>query len=483
MVFSSTIFLFIFLPFVLLCYYLLNRPFKNIFLMLASLFFYAWGEPKFVFVMIGSLLVNYLAALLIDYFKKSSSNKAVKVVLAITVVLNLSLFFVFKYLNFTIKNINTISQFFGVTMQLPQTNILLPIGISFFTFQAMSYVFDVYYGYGDVQKNPLNVILYVSLFPQLIAGPIVRYQTVANEIKSRQETLSDFSRGIERFIIGLAKKVIIANTVAVAADAAYAALSNNTLTVGLSWIGAIAYSLQIYFDFSGYSDMAIGLGLMFGFHFLENFDHPYMSKTISEFWRRWHISLGTWFRDYVYFPLGGSRVKSKRRLVFNLFVVWMLTGIWHGANWTFVLWGFMYFAAIATEKVTGLERKLEKSKVLSIIYRVLTLLIVLVGWVVFRAANLSSGVAYLGAMFGCAPRGIWSDYTGSMSIQYLIIFAIAVICCFDWNHILSVWNDRVPQKFAAIMPVFKILLLLMIAIISISFTVASNYNPFIYFNF
>ena len=451
--------------------------------MLASLFFYAWGEPKFVFVMIGSLLVNYLAALLIDYYKKSSSNKAVKAVLAITVLLNLSLFFVFKYLNFTIKNINIISQFFGVTMQLPQTNIVLPIGISFFTFQAMSYVFDVYYGYGEVQKNPLNVILYVSLFPQLIAGPIVRYQTVANEIKTRQESLSDFSKGIERFIIGLAKKVIIANTVAVAADAAYAALSSSTLTVGLSWIGAIAYSLQIYFDFSGYSDMAIGLGLMFGFHFLENFDHPYMSKTITEFWRRWHISLGTWFRDYVYFPLGGSRVQTKRRLVFNLFVVWMLTGIWHGANWTFVIWGFMYFALIAVEKVTGLERKLEKRKAFSGIYRVFTLLIVICGWVIFRATNLSSGVAYLGAMFGSAPHGIWSDFTGSMFTQYIIIFAIAIICCFDWNRILSVWNYKVPQNVEAIKPVLKIVLLLLIAIISISFTIASTYNPFIYFNF
>lgn len=483
MVFSSTIFLFIFLPLVLLSYYLLDRPFKNILLLLASLFFYAWGEPKFVFVMIGSLLVNYLSAFLIDYFKKSSSNKTVKVVLAITVLLNLSLFFVFKYLNFTIRNINAVSQFFGSTMQLPETHIVLPIGISFFTFQAMSYVFDVYYGYGEVQKNPLNVILYVSLFPQLIAGPIVRYQTVANEIKTRQETLSDFSKGIERFIIGLAKKVIIANTVAVAADAAYAALSNNTLTVGLSWIGAIAYSLQIYFDFSGYSDMAIGLGLMFGFHFLENFDHPYMSKTISEFWRRWHISLGTWFRDYVYFPLGGSRVKSKSRLVFNLFVVWMLTGIWHGANWTFVLWGFMYFAVIATEKITGLERKLEKHKALSILYRVFSLLIVLVGWVIFRATNLSSGVAYLGAMFGNAPGGIWSNMTHFMLKEFAVILGIAIICCFDWKRILSSFHKQLSESKPNLVFILRFALLAVLATASISFNVISTYNPFIYFNF
>ena len=279
------------------------------------------------------------------------------------------------------------------------------------------------------------------------------------------------------------RPVVGGDTVAVAADTAYAALSNNTLTVGLSWIGAIAYGLQIYFDFSGYSDMAIGLGLMFGFHFLENFEHPYMSKTISEFWRRWHISLGTWFRDYVYFPLGGSRVKSKRRLVFNLFVVWMLTGIWHGANWTFVLWGFMYLVVIATEKITGLERKLEKHKVLSILYRVFTLITVLVGWVIFRATNLSSGVAYLGVMFGGAPHGIWSDFTGSMFTQYIVIFAIAIICCFDWNRILSVWNYKVPKTVEATKPVVKIVLLLLIAIISISFTIASTYNPFIYFNF
>ena len=484
MVFSSTIFLFLFLPLVLLGYYLLDRRYKNFFLLLASLFFYAWGEPKFVLVMIGSILVNYFAALGIDFNKKKSKNNSAKIILALAVLMNLSMFFVFKYLNFTTHNINRLLSIIGADAHtLPQTNILLPIGISFFTFQAMSYVFDVYYDKGEVQKNPLNVLLYVSFFPQLIAGPIVRYQTVADEIKVRKETLPDFSRGVERFIIGLAKKVILANTVAVAADFAYNALAEHTLTSGLGWIGAIAYSLQIYFDFSGYSDMAIGLGLMFGFHFLENFDHPYLSKTVAEFWRRWHISLGTWFRDYVYFPLGGSRVKTKRRLVFNLFVVWFLTGIWHGANWTFIIWGLMYFVLLAIEKTTDLEHRLAKHRILPIVYRVFTLLFIVCGWVIFRAESLPDGVAYLGAMFGAAPGGVWDKTTWVMLKQYAPILIIAIASCFDWRNTLSGLREKLQTKSPNTMFALKVVLLVLLAVFSLSFTVASTYNPFIYFNF
>ncbi len=483
MVFSSTVFLFIFLPFVLAGYYLLDRRFKNIFLLLTSLLFYAWGEPRFVFIMIGSILVNYLAALVVAYCKSKALQKRAKMALTFSVFFNLSLFFVFKYLNFTTQNINSLGVLLGCGALVPQTNILLPIGISFFTFQAMSYVFDVYYGKGQVQKNPLNVMLYVSLFPQLIAGPIVRYQTVADEIQTRKETLSDFSKGISRFLIGLAKKAVLANTVAVAADAAYAALTGGTLTTGLAWLGAIAYSLQIYFDFSGYSDMAIGLGLMFGFHFLENFDHPYLSKTVSEFWRRWHISLGSWFRDYVYIPLGGSRVKSKARLVLNLFVVWALTGIWHGANWTFLVWGLMYFVLLTFEKLTGLSDKLTGNPLLSGLYRAFTVLCVVCGWVMFRADSLLSGLRFLTSMFGFAPNGVWSSYTSAMLEQYTVILVVAILCCLDWRKMLNRPLTSLNKRIPGLLFLGKAALLAAVALVAVSFTVASTYNPFIYFNF
>ena len=320
MVFSSTIFLFFFFPITLLGYYIIHPKFKNTFLLLMSLIFYAWGEPKFVFVMLFSIFINYLFGLLVDKFRKR--KKIVYSIITIFVIFNVSIFFIYKYLDFAITNINLL---FG--SNLPLANIILPIGISFYTFQAMSYVLDVYREKGEVQKNPLNVALYTMLFPQLIAGPIVRYETVSYDIKHRVETFDDFSIGIKRFIIGLSKKVIISNSLALVADKAFSYTDYSQLSVGLAWLGALAYSLQIFYDFSGYSDMAIGLGKMFGFHFDENFDYPYISQSVSEFWRRWHISLGTWFRDYVYFPLGGSRVKKKSRLIFNLFVVWFLTEV------------------------------------------------------------------------------------------------------------------------------------------------------------
>ena len=293
---------------------------QNVMLLIASLIFYAWGEPKYVLIMIASIIVNYALGLLVD--KVRCRKVLSRLVIALTAVLNLSVLFIFKYLMFTVDNINSIA-----SLNLSVPNIALPIGISFFTFQAMSYVIDVYREKGEAQKNPLNVGLYISFFPQLIAGPIVRYETVAYQIKHRVETFDNFSTGVVRFIIGLAKKVLLANTMGVVADYSFD-MPNSELTVVMAWIGAIAYSLQIFFDFSGYSDMAIGLGKMFGFHFLENFNYPYISTSITEFWRRWHMSLGTWFRDYVYFPLGGSRV-NKPRLILNLFVVWFLTGVWH----------------------------------------------------------------------------------------------------------------------------------------------------------
>ena len=396
MLFSSTVFIYLFLPCTLIGYYLIfrkSRQLQNIFLLFVSLFFYAWGEPKFVLVMLLSIICNWFFGILVDKAKKKEKKSMIRLVLALTVIFNLSILFVFKYLNFTA---NTICSIFGITSSIPK--IALPIGISFFTFQAMSYVLDVYRDKGAVQKNILNVGLYISFFPQLIAGPIVRYETVAEEIKNRKETLDDFFDGFARFIVGLGKKVLLSNTFALLADRAFDGCANgDNLSVAFSWLGAIAYTLQIFFDFSGYSDMAIGLGKMFGFHFLENFNYPYISLSVAEFWRRWHISLGSWFRDYVYIPLGGNRV-SKSRNIFNLFVVWGLTGVWHGANWTFIVWGLMYFVLLTFEKLTGFEKR--KSKPFMVFRWFYTMFFVIMGWVVFRSNSLTDAFVYMKSMFG-----------------------------------------------------------------------------------
>lgn len=488
MVFSSTIFLFFFLPLTIIGYYLIDRRFKNVFLLLASLFFYAWGEPLFVFIMIGVTFINHFMALFIDKFivksESSAENAAhykrlAKTVLTGTVILDLLMFFVFKYLNFAISNVNSLFSLFGAEEVIPQTNIALPIGISFFTFQILSYVFDIYYRNGTVQKNPLNTMLYVSLFPQLIAGPIVRYETVANELRSRKETIADFVYGTKRFIIGLGKKAILSNTLAITADYCFNSADYTQLTALLAWVGILTYTLQIYFDFSGYSDMAIGLGRMFGFHFDENFNYPYISASVSEFWRRWHISLGTWFRDYVYFPMGGSRVKSKSRLILNLFVVWLLTGVWHGASWNFVIWGLFYFAILVFEKITGFPKKF-KHKWQQVLYRIFTLLCVILGWVVFRAPDLSSGMAYIGAMFGL--NGTFCDSSALyMFFENLGLLAAGMILS---APIVPWIKKRCTGKVSGVVySTAETVMTVAILVLSIVFTAASTYDAFIYFNF
>ena len=470
MLFASTVFIFEFLPAVLLLYYVVLRKFRtgqNILLLVASLLFYAWGEPKYVLIMILSIIVNYLFGLLVDKFRSSKAKS--RLVIALTVVFNLGVLYIFKYLMFTIENINSIA---GLHLSVP--NIVLPIGISFFTFQAMSYVIDVYREKGEAQKNPLNVGLYISFFPQLIAGPIVRYETVAYQIKHRKESFDKFSEGVCRFIIGLAKKVLLANTMAVVADYAFD-MPNSELTVVMAWVGAIAYTFQIFFDFGGYSDMAIGLGKMFGFEFLKNFDYPYISLSVSEFWRRWHMSLGTWFRDYVYFPLGGSRVKSKARLVFNLFVVWSLTGIWHGANWTFLCWGLMYFVLLTIEKLVGWEKKYpDKMKLLRRIY---TLFFVVMGWVLFRAESIGDGGAYFATMFG--GGNLIDDTTVYYALNYIVYFVIAILVSTPIFKKLSLKANGNNPAIVAVSTVGLCILLL----VSVSYIVKGAYNPFIYFNF
>lgn len=460
MVFSSTIFLFLFLPIVLAIYYnpfLKGRIFRNNFLLLASLGFYAWGEPVFVFLMIVSIIITW-------FFGLKLSGRHSKAILTIGIIYHIVILFVFKYLTFVAEQLGLL-----LNEDFSEIRISLPIGISFFTFQLMSYLFDIYYKKAEAQRNPLYVGLYVSLFPQLIAGPIVRYEKIAAEITDRHESYNDVVAGMQRFIYGLAKKVLIANYVAQIADNTFDYLSGNT-TVAMAWLGAICYTLQIYFDFSGYSDMAIGLGRMFGFHFDENFNYPYISNSITEFWRRWHISLGSWFRDYVYIPLGGNRVRKSRWIV-NLLIVWMLTGIWHGANWTFIVWGLLHFVFLFLEKMFGYTKKMGW---FSHIY---TMLIFIVAWVIFRAENLKDAMIYLGNMFGVGATGVW-DFAVT---EYLKGTAfILIVSCIGMTPFVK--NVAVRIKGSRYQFIESIWLVL-IFVLSLLQVVSSTYNPFIYFNF
>ena len=469
MLFPSEIFLFVFLPIVLFIYYALLRKnivLKNIFLLAASLFFYAWGEPEYVFLMVVTIMFNWFFGILADFFREDRALS--RIVMIFMAVINLVILGWFKYSAFVVEQTNVV---FHTAFEVPKVK--LPIGISFFIFQAMSYVIDVYREKGKVQKNPLWVGLYISLFPQLIAGPIVRYETIAEQIRYRKENLDDFAAGITRFCIGLGKKVLVANNVAVVADHAFSLLINGAFeaSIAMAWFGAISYTLQIFFDFSAYSDMAIGLGKMFGFHFEENFNYPYISSTISEFWRRWHMSLQTWFRDYVYFPLGGSQV-SKPRMVFNMFIVWALTGIWHGANWTFLVWGLLYFILLTFEKLSGLSKKKYWWG------HVYTMVFVIIGWVIFKSADLRSAYVYIKAMFGFGAEGIVDKSVWAYISQYWIFYVLAIIGCVP----MVPWMDKKLNKnrlwnaaYAAVV--------MAVLVVSVSYIINNAYNPFIYFNF
>ncbi|MDR1000022.1 MAG: MBOAT family protein [Clostridiales bacterium] len=473
MLFSSPIFLFAFLPIVLIGYYTVFRNCRNGFLLFMSVLFYAYGEPKFVFVMLASIGANWAFALAIGYLRERKPQYA-KLMLWLMVAANCTLFFVFKYLNFAVSQIDRL-----FADLLPHTSFVLPIGISFFTFQAMSYVIDVYRGRVPARKNPLDIALYISLFPQLIAGPIVRYETVAGEIDQRKVTIDDFSDGITRFVIGLGKKLLIANSMATIADTMFDASQSGTeLGAFAAWLGAVAYSFQILFDFSGYSDMAIGLGKMLGFHFLENFNYPYIATTVTEFWRRWHISLGTWFRDYVYFPLGGSRVSSSKRLVINLLVVWTLTGIWHGASWNFIGWGLMYFIVLTFEKVLEIPQKLAnaKNRLLPQLYRMFTLLVVLGEWVLFRALGVRNAVRYGLELFNFTG-GTQGSYALWMLKENWMIFVLAILCSTPLFKKLF-FETKITLVRAA-----RYIAVLLILIVCASWAVSGTYDPFIYFNF
>lgn len=467
MVFSSFSFLLLFLPLCLLLYFVFPkrlRTARNAVLLLFSLIFYFFGEPKGILVMLFTVLLSYFCALIIERSHKPSVRKCLVIV---AIVGSLGTLCYFKYTGFAVTALQRI---FGTSLSVPE--IIMPIGISFFTFQSMSYVIDVYRGDAPAQKNPAYVALYVVMFPQLIAGPIVRYNTVAAAIRQREETLDDVYAGIRRFIVGLAKKVLLANTFGTVSESLFGLSGRSAL---LAWIGAVFYTLQIFYDFSGYSDMAIGLGRVFGFHFLENFDYPYISKSITEFWRRWHISLGTWFRDYLYIPLGGNR-KGLSRQVLNLLIVWGLTGFWHGAGWNFLIWG-LYFAVILIIEKLIVLKVLEKLP--TFLRHLYALLLIMIGWVIFNCTSLSSLAVYLRDLFRftSVTAADWG-YVWYLFRQYWPELLFGILFSLP---VLPAVKKRIGQK-AWYAPVSSVLLVLVLVFCIVGLA-GSSFNPFIYFRF
>ena len=466
MVFSSLTFLFLFLPLVMLLYYAIPwRTGRNLVLLAFSLVFYAWGEPKYIVLMLLSSLTAYLGGLGMEALRER--KKLCSVVFWLTAALITGNLLVFKYLNFFCDNLSALM---GVELAVPQ--LTLPIGISFYTFQILSYVIDLYRGKIGLQKNYLNLTLYVSFFPQLIAGPIVRYQTVEEEIHSRRENWEDVVSGLKRFILGLAKKVLLANNIALVGNIVYAG-DPSVYGTAFYWLAAIAYALQIYFDFSGYSDMAIGLGRMFGFHFLENFNYPYIATSITDFWRRWHISLSSWFRDYIYIPLGGSRT-TRGRHIRNILIVWALTGFWHGASWNFILWGMYYGLLLLVEKFL-LQSVLDKlPKAVRWIY---AMVLVLVGWVIFNLTDFAAMRQALAMMFSFRP----TDFVGVVAADSGILTALAYLPV-GLVAMLPLKN-RLPKAKTAAGAVAEDLGYWLLLAVCIVYILSSSYNPFIYFRF
>ena len=465
MVFSSSVFLLLFLPLVFVLNYLIKNEYSNALLMAASILFYAWGEPYLVLLMVLSILVNYALGLAIS--KAKGSFRRLPLIAA--VIFNIGALGYYKYAGFALSSVNAIFKKDLVTVP----EIALPIGISFFTFQALSYVIDVYRDDTKASKNVINVALYISFFPQLIAGPIVKYKDINRQIENRTISFDGFTIGFKRFIYGLAKKVLIANVLGLCADTVYGC-EMEKIGFGAAWLGALAYTFQIYYDFSGYSDMAIGLGKMFGFDFLENFQYPYLSGSISEFWRRWHISLGTWFKEYVYIPLGGNR-KGKVRTYVNLVIVFFLTGLWHGADWSFIIWG-LYHGLFSVLERLGFKKILEKIKVLPTIY---TFLVVHFGWVLFRAKDTATGFQFIEKMLTPwkhveNPIPYW-EYMDKKTVAIFIcaVIGMGFLKKFIPEKIQKIWKDSVPEAVYCV-----ILLILCLASMA-----ADTYNPFIYFQF
>ena len=470
MLFSSITFLFLFLPIMLAVYYIAPPQWKNLLLLAGSLIFYAWGEPVYIILMILSILLNYFCGM--DIENKSENEAKAKRSLVFAITVNIVLLVFFKYFGFLVESTNTL---FGIS--IPYRELALPIGISFYTFQEISYIVDVYRGKVKAQQSLVKYALYVSMFPQLVAGPIVCYGDIEKQLTARKISGRKLGQGAMLFIIGLSKKAVLANTLGKIFEEISSTSASN-LTVLMAWLGCITYAFQIYFDFSGYSDMAIGLGRMFGFEFKKNFDVPYISKSITEFWRRWHISLSSWFREYVYIPLGGNHVTISRNIV-NLLIVWMLTGIWHGANWNYVLWGCYYGALLLIEKLV-LKKVLNRLP--GIIQRIYTMFFVVIGWIIFKCEDMAYGISYLKAMFGGFGQGLWNNETLYLLGNYAVLFVLAIL-----------GSTMLPKKAAGVVlggrkrtwaeNVIYIAFYAVIFFVSVAYLVDATYNPFLYFRF
>lgn len=456
MVFSSLTFLFAFLPIVVLAYYIVPVKAKNIILLIASLVFYAWGEPVYVLLMLYEIVLNYIFGIFLDRAQKHR-----KYILIFAIIMDLGILFFFKYYGFFVENINRIP---GVSIKAH--TLALPIGISFYTFQTLSYMVDLYRGKFKAQRNIMDFALYISMFPQLIAGPIVRYESVYQALKERKHSFELFGKGSVRFIIGLSKKVLLANNVGALFDAVNASGGSAAAT---AWMGAIAYTFQIYFDFSGYSDMAIGLGNIFGFSFDENFNHPYIAKNVTDFWRRWHISLSTWFREYVYIPLGGNRV-GRAKHIRNILIVWFLTGMWHGAKWTFIVWGMYYGILLLVDKY------LIGAKIKNYLWPV-TMVIVIIGWVIFSADSLGLAWNTITVMFG-RTGCFWNGESSNLIGTYGVVLAACVLFCVP---LPKTFKDRIMSLKAG--PIVAFVGVVFISILSLVYLVSQSYNPFLYFQF
>jgi len=463
MVFSSLTFLFYFLPITLLIYYVVPSKIKNAVICIESLAFYFYGEPKYGILMIISILSTYIHGLLIEKYPNQKKKFLIS-----SIFVSLGFLTFFKYTDFIISNINMV-----VNGKIDLLRLSLPIGISFYTFQMISYIIDVYKGEAKAQKSLLKLATYVALFPQLIAGPIVRYTTIASELDERQHTVEKFSLGVRRFVIGLSKKILIAN---VLGDLINVFGTTSEKTVVFYWMYAIAVTLQIYFDFSGYSDMAIGLGKMLGFSFPENFNYPYISKSVTEFWRRWHITLGTWFKDYVYIPLGGNRV-SKIKWIRNIFIVWFLTGLWHGASWNFIIWGVLYGVLLMIEKL-GLLKRLEK--IPAFFSRAYVMFVVIVGFVIFSSTDLNSALNNILGMFGIGAISIINHDTIYYLLNYLPIFILGILFS---TPIIKNIVVKIKKKVPTLINFFEPITLGILLIVCVSFLVDGSFNPFLYFRF
>ena len=467
MLFSSIPFLYYFLPVVLIVYFIVPKQLKNAWIMLSSFFFYGWGEPKFLIIMIASIAQGYVFGLLIEKFRDRKNLSRLFMILSCVVGLGLLAYF--KYVDFFISSFNQISG-----LALPLVGIALPIGISFFTFQIVSYNIDVYRGDVAAQKNPIYLAAYISMFSQLIAGPIVRYSDIAAQLQTRTHSIERFSLGIRRFMIGLSKKMLVAN---ILGELVSDFKASDDKSVLYFWLYAVAYTLHIYFDFSGYSDMAIGLGRIMGFDFVENFNYPYIAASITDFWRRWHISLSTWFRDYVYIPLGGNRVK-KARWIFNIFVVWFLTGLWHGAAWNFAVWGLLYAVLLMFEKLIGLKF-LKKTKVISHVY---TMLFVILGFVIFDAASLSDAFSYIGSMFGAGGYPLVSEEALYALRSYAVVFIIGIIGATPLAKNL-IAKVRTASGAQLALNIAEPVVLVALLAVCTAYMVDGAFNPFLYFRF